>query len=554
MQMSMWNRRDLLKKLGAGFAATAASCARTAVDRTRLDPSTRPNIVLILADDMGYSDLGCYGSEVATPNLDSLARRGVLFTQFYNTARCCPTRASLLTGLYAHQTGVGHMTEDHGRPGYRGDLNRECLTIAEVLRATGYHTLMTGKWHLTAAEPPSRQNWPLQRGFEKFYGTIAGAGSYYDPVTLTRDNSPIQPAGDTYYYTDAISDNAAGFVEAYGGKEEPFFLYVAYTSPHWPLHALPEDIRNYQDTYRRGWDGVRAGRHRRMIDLGIVDGRWPITPRDPGAPAWKDAPNKEWEARRMAVYAAQIDRMDQGIGRILAKLREVQAEENTLVFFLSDNGACKEESGRRLMWQSLFVPHETRDGRAMRAGNDPSVMPGPDDTYQSYGLPWANASNTPFRLYKHWVHEGGIATPLIACWPAMIRQHNRIIHQPGHVIDIMATIVEAAGAEYPATHQDRRITPIEGKSLVPVVQGGEQEPREAIYWEHEGNRAVRQGKWKLVSRHPGAWELYDLEADRTELSNLADKNADKVAELIAMYENWATRCGVLPWSEVIRKA
>ena len=546
------NRRDFIRELGAGVAAGAASRLCAAADRTRQLSPSRPNIVLILADDMGYSDLGCYGSEIATPNLDKLAARGMRFTQFYNTARCCPTRASMLTGLYAHQTGVGHMTEDYGRPGYRGDLNRECVTIAEVLRPAGYHTLMTGKWHVTPAEPPSKHNWPLQRGFEKFYGTIAGAGSYYDPVTLTRDNAEIEPVGDNYYYTDAISDNAVRFVDDYGRKPEPFFLYVAYTAPHWPLHALQEDIARYRDTYDKGWDAVRARRHRRMIELGIVDRRWPITPRDPEAPAWKDVANKEWEARRMAVYAAQIDRMDQGIGRILAKLREIRAQENTLILFLSDNGACKEESGPVRTWQSLFVPHTTRDGRAMRAGNDPSVMPGPDDTYQSYGLPWANVSDTPFRLYKHWVHEGGIATPLVTCWPAMIKRRNRIIHQPGHVIDVMATCLEAAGMEYPEAYQGRPITPMSGKSLLPVFQGAEREPRRAIYWEHEGNRAVRQGKWKLVSQHPDAWELYDLEADRTEMSNLAGKHPGKVAELISMYEKWAQRCGVMPWPEVMQ--
>jgi arylsulfatase A-like enzyme len=307
------------------------------------------------------------------------------------------------------------------------------------------------------------------------------------------------------------------------------------------------------DTYRAGWDTLRLRRHQRMIELGIVDEKWPITPRDTRAPAWKDAPDKEWQARRMAVYAAQIDRMDRGIGRILAELKTVEAEENTLILFLADNGACAEETGPKKTWRSLYVPQTTRDGRPMRVGNDPSVMPGPEDTYQSYGLPWANASNTPFRLYKHWVHEGGIATPLIACWPAMINQRNAITHQLGHIIDIMATCLEVADVKYPTTYQDRQVTPAEGKGLLPVFKGERRKPHEAICWEHEGNRAVRQGKWKLVSRHPQAWELYDLEADRTELTDLAQRNPDKVKELADIYEKWARRCGVAPWGEVTKK-
>ncbi|MBM3744399.1 MAG: arylsulfatase [Acidobacteria bacterium] len=533
MPDSSLTRRDFLGSLAAAPLAAAAP--------------RRPNIVIIMADDLGFSDLGCYGSEIATPHLDGLARRGIRFTQFYNTARCCPTRASLLTGLYPHQAGIGHMMGDRKLPGYRGDLSRECVTIAEALRPAGYHSLMCGKWHVTPASAP-KHNWPLQRGFERFYGTIEGGGSYYDPVTLTRDNTPIQAEGPDYYYTDALSDQAAVWVREYARRPEPFFLYLAYTSPHWPLHALEPDIARYKGRYKDGWDALRAERHARMIRTGLAEKRWPLTPRDSRAPAWADAPDKEWFQRRMEVYAAQVDRMDQGIGRVLAALRETQAEDNTLVLFLADNGGCAEEL--RTTIKALYVPTRTRDGRPVRPGNDPSLLPGPDDTYASYGLPWANASNTPFRLYKHWVHEGGISTPLIAHWPRLIRRHGSLTHQPGHLIDLMATCLDVAGAPYPDTCGGHRITPLEGRSLVPIFEGRRRQDHFEIYWEHEGNRAIRQGRWKLVSRHPDRWELYDLDADRTEMNDLSPKNPQKTEELAGHYQQWARRCNVAPWDQV----
>lgn len=313
---------------------------------------------------------------------------------------------------------------------------------------------------------------------------------------------------------------------------------------------MPVDVDKYRDRYRTGWDALRAERHKRMVEMGIVKAGWPLTPRDSKVPAWADAPNKEWQARRMAVYAAQIDRMDQAIGRVLSSIRKINAEENTLILFLADNGGCAEEfpaSGQPI---ALHIPAGTRDGRPVRRGNNPEIMPGPDDTYQSYGIPWANASNTPFRLYKHWVHEGGIASPLIAYWPAGINRHNSLTSQPGHLIDIMATCVDVAGATYPSTYQGNSIKPLEGKSLLPILEGKQRQGHEALYWEHEGNRAVRQGKWKLVSKYPDTWELYDLEADRTEMNNLGGKNPDKLQELVRLYERWAERCNVVPWSDL----
>jgi len=564
MSSCSYTRRDFIKAMGFGVAALAAPGCSSSPQLSAKN-YRRPNIVLIMADDMGYSDIGCYGGEINTPNLNGLAAKGLRFTQFYNTARCCPTRAALMTGLYQHQAGVGHMMGDYGYDAYRGDLNNNCVTIAEVLKQAGYSTYMSGKWHVTKHIKPEgpRHNWPRQRGFDRFFGTIHGAGSFYDPNSLTRDNTQIVP-DDGFYYTNAISDNAVKFVGEHKARsgEEPFFLYVPYTAPHWPMHALPEDIAKYKGRYDGGWDALRAERHRRMIKMGLVRKDSEITPRDEGVPAWADAKDKEWFARRMEVYAAMVDNLDQGVGHIIAELKKTGDFENTLIFFLADNGGCAEEYGSKGAarpdpskpvvlkpmgadeLQTRMQPTHARDGRPVRTGY--GVMPGPADTYIAYGKAWANASNTPFRRYKHWVHEGGISTPLIAHWPAQIKSRGKLRHQPGHLIDIMATCVAVSLAEYPSKYKGNGITPMEGRSLVPAFDS-EPIEREAIYWEHEGNRAVRQGKWKLVSRYPGEWELYDLEADRTELNDLAQKHPAKLAQLKSLYESWAKRCGVRLW-------
>jgi len=518
----------------AGLALAQASSA----DR-------RPNIILIVADDLGFSDLGCYGSEIFTPNLDRLADGGLRFTEFYNAGRGCPSRAALMTGLYPHQTGIGHMLNDYRRPGYRGNLNKSCATIAQLLRAGGYQTMMCGKWNLTRHVGPQgpKHTWPRSRGFDHFYGTLHGAGSYFDPSTLVRENHVDRASGD-YYYTDAISQQAAAHLEQAGRTGKPFFLYVSYTAPHWPLHARPETIARYRTKYAAGWDSLRRQRHQRMISMGIVEARWPLTPRDPSIEAWEKNAYKAWQQRRMEVYAAQVDSMDRGIGTILKELRQIGAENNTLVMFLSDNGACAEEVSPK--WQGLHVPTKTRAGRTVHSGNDPNITPGAEDTYQSYGIAWANASNTPFRLYKHRMHEGGIATPLIARWPKGIAQRGKLTHQPGHVIDLMATCLEVANLKYPAISGGFRLTPMEGKSLLPIFQGKTRR-QEVLFWEHEGNRAVRDGRWKLVSRYPGNWELYDMEADRTELNDLAERFPVIVDDLSRAYEAWAKRCNVEQW-------
>ncbi|MHC4240780.1 MAG: arylsulfatase [Planctomycetota bacterium] len=552
-----YKRRDFLKVMGLGAASLVMPLCGGAGGRKR------PNIVLIMADDMGYSDIGCYGGEINTPNLNRLAAGGVRFTQFYNTARCCPTRASLMTGLYQHQAGVGHMMNDKGYDSYRGDLGSRCVTIAEVLKQAGYSTYMSGKWHVTRYRGPEgpKHNWPRQRGFDRFFGTIHGAGSFYDPCSLTRGNTQIPPDSDDFYYTSAIADNAVKFISEHN-SDKPFFMYVPFTAPHWPMHALPQDIAKYKGRYAKGWDALRAERHKRMVKMGIVKKQWQITQRDSNVPPWEEVKNKQWFQRRMEVYAAMVDCLDQGVGRIVSELKRKGDFENTLIFFLADNGGCAEEYGSRGQvkpdpskriplkpmdkneLQYDMQPKVTREGRPVRTGY--GVVPGPADTYIAYGKAWANASNTPFRLYKHWVHEGGISTPLIAHWPTRIKTRGKMRHQPGHLIDIMATCVDVAGAKYPSEYKGNRIIPMEGRSLVPAFENKPIE-RDAIYWEHEGNRAVRKGKWKLVSRHPGKWELYDLEADRTELNDLSGKYTRTAEELKGMYETWAARCAVQPW-------
>lgn len=521
-----------------------------------------PNIVLILADDLGFSDIGCYGSEIRTPNLDRLGRTGVRFTQMYNAARCCPSRASLLTGLYAHQAGVGHMMNDLSTPSYQGYLNRNCVTIAEVLRMHGYTTLLSGKWHVGGSyNILDSGSWragdathplPTQRGFDRFYGIVSGAASYFYPRTLMRDEEFLELESSDYYLTDAITDNAVGMVESAAGTGRPFFLHVTYTAPHWPLHAPAEDIARYEGTYRHGWDAVRTARHEELKALGIVNPRWEISPRDPESRPWTETSQQDWEDLRMATYAAQVECMDRGIGRLLDCLGRLGIDGNTFVMFASDNGGCAEflaeesDPGERFRYRT-----DPLDGRRIRVGNIPGLRCGGADTFMSYDLPWANASNAPFRRFKRWVHEGGISTPFIANWPARMERPG-IVHEPAHFVDILATCLDAAGAGYPTEFGDHDITPMEGESLLPLLEGADWNRERPICFEHEGNQAVRLGRWKLVRELGGAWELYDMEEDRTELHDLALANRPKAAELRTLYDDWARRCGVLPWEKLPR--
>jgi len=519
----------------------------------------RPNILLILNDDMGYSDIGCYGGEIQTPNLDRLAQGGLRFTQFYNTARCSPSRASLLTGLHPHQTGIGILTYDSGPEGYAGNLNQRCATIAEVLKPAGYRTYLSGKWHVSSNLTQPTDSWPLQRGFDAFFGTIIGAGSFYDPNTLTRGNTNAEAEARRlgFFYTDAISDEAVKFLQTHHTEhnDKPFFEYVAYTAPHWPLHAHDEDIAKYKGRFDSGWDTLREERLERLVRWGLLDPKWKLTGRDPSQPAWSEAQNQSWLLRCMEVYAAQVDRMDQGIGRILAELEKQGELDNTLVIFLADNGACAEAIPEdvgvdELVNKLMIARSHTREGAVVHFGNNPELMPGPENTYQSYGTAWANLSNAPFRFYKHWAHEGGISTPLIMHWPQGISDRGDLRHTPGYLPDIMATILDVAQTAYPSTLAGREILPLEGHSLQQAFKA-DLASRPPMFWEHEGNAAMRLGHWKLVRDYPNAWELYNMEEDRTELHNLATQQPERVAAMSLEYEAWAKRCGVLPREGVV---
>ena len=532
---------------------------------------SRPNVIIVMADDMGWSDIGCYGSEIETPNLDRLAKNGLRFTQFYNTGRCCPTRASLLTGTYPHQAGIGHMMNDTGLPGYKGDLGSDVQTIAEVLKPAKYSTYLSGKWHVTPKIHPgsSQHNWPRQRGFDRFYGTIHGAGSFFDPNSLTRQNTLISPYADPeyqpkeFFYTDAINDHATRFISEHKGSN-PFFLYIAHTAPHWPMHALPEDIEKYKGRYDEGWEVIRAARYQRQLEMGLIDPKWKLSPRD--AEPWSEAKNKEWEIRLMEVYAAMVDRLDQGLGRVIEALEQREMMDNTLILFIADNGGCAEGMGRKegiqykdsdpevlkpmkaTDLQMDMIPRRTREGVVMKQGTE--VMPGGADTYHGYGRAWANVSNTPFREYKHWVHEGGIGTPLVAHWPKGIapQLRGKFEHQPAHLIDLMATCVDLGRAEYPKEANGQKIVPMQGVSLKPAFSGKKLGRENPIFWEHEGNRAIRIGKWKLVAKGAnGAWELYDLNADRSELNDLSEKYPERTREMAERWEAWAIEAKAKPW-------
>jgi len=493
----------------------------------------RPNIVVILADDMGFSDIGCYGGKIETPNLDRLAAGGVRFTQAYNIARCCPARASLLTGLHPHQVGMGWMTAaDLGRDAYRGDLNDKCLTIPEALAPAGYRSYMVGKWHLTYSkfmtpEGP-KDSWPMQRGFDQFWGTLAGAGGYFSPKTLMAGNDPCE-AVEGLYYTDGISDVACDMIGDHDltSPGKPFFLYAAYTAPHWPLHAKQDDIAKYRGKYRAGWDVLRAEKYQRQREMGLLDESWPLSPRDPKVAAWDSlsAEKQDEFDLRMAIYAAQVDCMDQGIGRIIETLQRRGMLDNTLVVFLSDNGGCHEE--------------------VHRGDPDPACF-GTARSFESYGREWANYSNVPFREFKSFVHEGGIATPMIAHWPAGITtEAGGFCRDLVHITDIMPTCLELAGAEYPG-QTERTVPPLVGESIAPAL-AGKAPRRGCMFWEHEANRALRDGDWKIVAKGiDGAWELYDLSADRTELNDLAADQPERVEAMSAKWQQIAAECDVLP--------
>jgi arylsulfatase A-like enzyme len=494
------------------------------------DAPKRSNIIVVLVDDMGFSDIGCYGSEIPTPNLDQLAKEGLRFTQFYNTGRCCPTRAALMTGLYSHQAGVGHMTEDGGVPGYQGRLNNQCVTIAEVLHEAGYFTAMTGKWHLGHNFNVE----PWNRGFERNMTSAAGGFYFQDsPGAKLFFNGQELSAHDpslpkNWYTTDLWTDYGLRFIDEAVTAKKPFFLYLAHNAPHYPLQAPAEDIAKFRGKYKMGWDKLREQRNARQIELGVVDKSWPVSPRPDMVQAWdklSDAEKDHFD-NIMAIYAAVISHMDHSIGTLVAGLKKRGLLDDTLIFFLSDNGG-NAESGP--------------EGRL--EGNDP----GSPKSVVYCGQSWATLENTPFRRYKHFNHEGGISTPLIAHWPDGIKAHDELRTQPGHLIDIMATCVDVAGAKYPSEYHGQKIPPMEGRSLLPAFENKPIQ-RDALFWEHEGNAAVRVGDWKLVRFHrKGAWELYDMKADRTELHDLSAEQPERVKELTDKWQAWAERAHVKPY-------
>ena len=518
-------------------------------------PVERPNVVVILADDMGFADLGCTGSEINTPNIDALATDGVLLSSMYNCARCCPTRASLLTGLYPHSAGIGHMGTNLGTEAYQGYLRNDAATIAEHLRAAGYRTLMSGKWHVGGDfKARDYDSWrpgelehptPRQRGFDRFYGILDGATHFFSPHYMLDDDSRVEVVPDEFYFTDAITDRAIGMVRQSVADDQPFFLYLGHAAPHWPLHAHAEDIARYDGVYRNGWDAIRTARHETMNAAGVLQQNWDITPRDSTVHRWSQEKHKNWEACKMATYAAMVDRMDQSIGRLVSSLKQLQVFDDTLILFLSDNGGCAEfmaEDG----W-AQFYPDKTHDGRSIVMGNVPDVTPGDAQTFQSYDKPWANVSNAPFRLYKHYVHEGGISTPLVAHWPNGFNARSTA-HEVCHVADILPTVLDATGTKALTELDGHAIQAVQGESFLPLLQNQNWQRQVPVYFEHEGNAAVRDGAFKLVKLHGGDWELYDMEADRTELHNIATGNDAIIKDLQTRYQHWADEKGVLDWN------
>jgi arylsulfatase len=490
----------------------------------------RPNIVVMMADDMGYSDLGCYGSEIETPNLDRLAEGGLRFSQFYNCALCGPSRAALMTGLHPHQVGIFQWT---------GLLNDRCVTVFELLKQAGYATCAVGRLDMVTAD-----DWHdpamIGRYVDRFLGSTGhtGPGNYFKDVRNTqfyRDGLPFSLPPEGVYKTDLVTDFAVDFISEAAGGEKPFFLYVAHYAPHWPLHAKPEDMGKYRDRYRAlGWDEARSRRYGRLVDLGLIGAESRLSPRDPRAPAWQDAQHKEWEADRMAAYAGQVDSLDQSVGRVMDALRRAKVDDNTLVMFLSDNGASDQAVG------VLDKPGQTwrRDGTPTRVGNDPAIPPGGPDTFVTAGPPWSNVSNSPFRQHKQSNHEGGIATPFIAWWPSLIKQPGGICAEPSHITDVTATCLDAADVECPEQFNDRKVLPPAGRSLLPDFSGQRKEGPRTLGWATSGNRAIRMGRWKLVSTKDRPWELYDLAKDRTELDDLAQQHPERVRALTDAFDRW----------------
>lgn len=505
------------------------------------DPAPKPNVLIILADDLGFSDASCYGGDISTPNLDALAKDGLRFTQFYNTARCWPSRAAILTGYYAQQ--VRRDSLPGVKSGSQGVRPPWAKLLPEMLKPLGYRAYHSGKWHVDGK--------PLQNGFDRSY-SLEDHNRHFAPRDHFEDDKPLPPvAADSGYYTStAIADHAIKCLAEHAEKHaaQPFLGYVAFTAPHFPLQAPAEDIARYRDRYVKGWDSLREERWQRMRQQGIGGGALSVVERALGPPypfpdaiaklganevnlplAWGDltAEQREFQVNKMAVHAAMVDRMDREIGRILTQLRTMSAFDNTLIFFLSDNGASAE----------IMVRGD---------GHDQHAAPGSGATYLSLGPGWSSMSNTPFRRHKTWVHEGGISTPLIIHWPQGIVPRGELRQAPGHVIDMVPTILEVVGTKRPETWAGEPVPPIPGKSLRPLFVKDGTVTRNSLWWLHEGNRALRVGDWKIVaSGKDSPWELYDLSTDRAESKNLAAEKPEKVRELAAIWTRQTDEFGVL---------
>lgn len=509
----------------------------------------RPNIMIIMADDMGYSDLGCYGGEIQTPNIDKLAANGVRFTQFYNCARCCPSRASLLTGQYPHKAGINGMGVN---------LNMSSATMAEVLKANGYHTGMTGKWHLstTKALPDPNEhlrwlahradhgpfsplaNYPSNRGFEEHWGVIWGVVNYFDPFSLVHNEEPIKEVPKDFYMTDFITQKTVDLIEQFSKDDKPFFMYVAQTAPHWPLQARPADIAKYKGKYTEGWDVLRKKRYQRMIDLKLIDPATCSLPENSSGKTWEACTEKEMESENMAVHAAMVDHVDQSVGKIIQKLKEKGMYENTIIFILSDNGASYE----RGYPPGFDRPGFTRDSTIIEYN---SPHPGSETTWNYLGTAWASAGNAPFRYWKMESYEGGTCTPFIVHWPNGLKnQENTINRGMGHVIDILPTCLELAKVKYPSEINGQKTTSVDGKNLLPMLLGETKAVHDTLFWEHEGGKAVRVGDWKIAARKNSDWELFDLAKDRSEAVNLSAKYPEKVQQLGSAWKKWAVKMGI----------
>lgn len=506
--------------------------------KAKTPTTAKPNIILIMVDDLGFSDFGAYGSEINTPNIDKLAFGGLRLREFYNNSICAPTRASLITGQYPHKAGIGYFNVNLGLPAYQGWLNRESLTFGEVLKQAGYNTYLTGKWHVGN----DSLYWPNQRGFDRFYGFIGGASNYYDiapypdkvpPVELVENNKRINLEPGKYL-TDEIGNHAIQYINE--SKDKPFFLYLPFNAPHWPLQAPAEDIAKYKGKYALGWDSLRVQRLQKQIALGIANPQQATAKRDPEVVEWESLTydEKELWQRKMEVYAAMLDRVDQTIGKILDELKKLKKDDNTLIFIISDNGA---QGGLNKL------------GQRRQQRNS-----GPIGSAGSYGYQeqnWAYVSNTPFRNYKGTSHEGGISAPFIAWFPKKIKA-GTIAKGTAHLIDLAPTFYDLAGIQYPETYNGVKTNPLVGESLTPLLlQNPEWTRQQPIFWERGGNCAVRKGKWKIVSLYPEKkWQLYDIEKDRGETTDLASQNPEVVKELNADYETWAKRTDVEPYDKL----